>query len=80
MNIERTNDPNGIDFRKKFELEGKVIIITGGSGLIGRAFAEAVCQFGGNAVIADIPKANPNLLAGELEKKHGKKKRLPKLN
>lgn len=73
MSIERTNDPNGIDFRKKFELEGKVIIITGGSGLIGKAFAEAVCQYGANVVIADIPKAEPKNLAEQLEKKHGRK-------
>ena len=33
MEVVRTNDSSEIDFRKKFELEGKVIIITGGSGL-----------------------------------------------
>ena len=75
MNAERTFDADKIDFRKKFELDGKVIIITGGSGLIGRAFAEAVAQYGAHAVIADIPAAKPMELAGMLESKHGRKMR-----
>jgi NAD(P)-dependent dehydrogenase (short-subunit alcohol dehydrogenase family) len=73
MELIRTTDPDAIDFKKKFDLEGKIIIITGGSGLIGRAFAEAVCQFGAHAVIADIPKAEPEKLAEHLEAKHSRK-------
>ena len=69
----KTTDPSGIDFRNKFELGGKVIVITGGSGLIGKAFAEAVCQFGAHAVIADVPSASPSELAAELERRHGRK-------
>ncbi len=69
----RTTDPSGVDFRKKFELEGKVIIITGGSGLIGKAFAEAVCQFGANVVVADISAASPATLASDLERRHNRK-------
>lgn len=69
----RTTSTEGIDFRKKFDLEGKTVIITGGSGLIGRAFAEAVSQYGGNVVIADIPGALPEKFAAELERKHGRK-------
>lgn len=55
----KTTDSSKIDFKKKFDLTGRVIIITGACGLIGRAFCEAVAQFGGRVVAADIEKANP---------------------
>ncbi len=65
----RTIDPTKIDFKKKFDLTGKVIIITGACGLIGRAFAEACAQFGANVVLADIAAANPMEKAAELEQR-----------
>jgi len=37
-----------------FNLKGKIIIITGGAGLLGQEFCKAVVQDGGIAVIADI--------------------------
>ncbi|MBI3511415.1 MAG: SDR family oxidoreductase [Bacteroidetes bacterium] len=69
----RTTDPDLIDFKTKFDLREKVIIITGGCGLIGRAFAEACAQFGAHVVIADIKAANPAVKADALEKKHARK-------
>lgn len=68
--MERTTDPARIDFRQKFELTGKVIIITGGCGLIGRAFAEACAQFGAHIVLADISAAAPEARAKELQDLH----------
>jgi NAD(P)-dependent dehydrogenase (short-subunit alcohol dehydrogenase family) len=68
----RTTDPTVIDFRKKFDLTDKVIIITGGCGLIGKAFNEACAQFGASVVVADIENAQPLTYAGELEKRHGR--------
>lgn len=68
----RTIDPNQIDFRQKFELTNKVIIVTGACGLVGKAFCEAIAQFGGIVVVADIEKANPAELAKSLSEKHGK--------
>jgi NAD(P)-dependent dehydrogenase (short-subunit alcohol dehydrogenase family) len=70
--MERTTDPTKIDFRKKFELTNKVIVITGACGLIGRAFSEAVAQYGAHVVVADIEAANPARLAAELEERHGR--------
>ena len=35
-------------------LQNKVIVITGGAGLIGKAFVNAVLEFGGTAIIADV--------------------------
>lgn len=68
----RTTDPGTIDFRNKFELTDKVIVISGACGLIGRAFCEAAAQFGAHLVCADIPQAEPEKFASELEKKHGR--------
>lgn len=73
MSQERTTDPSKIDFRKKFELGGKVIVITGACGLIGRAFCEAAAQFGAHIVLTDIPAAKPEEAAKALEEKHGRK-------
>ncbi|MCC6600326.1 MAG: SDR family oxidoreductase [Crocinitomicaceae bacterium] len=68
--MKRTTDPFEIDFRQKFELRDKVIVITGGCGLIGRAFCEALAQFGATVVVADIEVAQPEEFARLLEKKH----------
>lgn len=69
--MERTTDVTKIDFKKKFDLTGKVIVISGACGLIGRAFCEAVVQFGGHVVVADIEQANPLQFANELTQRHG---------
>mgnify|MGYP003126609219 CR=1 FL=1 len=37
-----------------FDLTGKVAFITGGAGLLGRQHAEAILEFGGTVVVADI--------------------------
>ena len=70
--IARTTDPNSVDFKAKFDLNGKVIVITGGCGLIGRAFCEAAAQCGAHVVVADIPKSDPEAKAKALEEKHGR--------
>jgi NAD(P)-dependent dehydrogenase (short-subunit alcohol dehydrogenase family) len=69
----KTTDATQIDFTKKFDLTGKVIVISGACGLIGRAFCEAVAQFGAHVVCADIAVANPVAFAADLEKRHGRK-------
>lgn len=42
-----------------FDLTGRVAIITGGAGLLGRQHAEAIAGAGGIPVLADLPSANP---------------------
>ncbi|MDZ4750838.1 MAG: SDR family oxidoreductase [Flavobacteriales bacterium] len=69
----RTTDPTRIDFRKKFELTDKVIVISGSCGLIGRAFCEAAAQFGAHVVCADITLAEPEKFAVEMEVRHNRK-------
>lgn len=70
MNILRTTNPSEIDFRQKFDLSEKVIIISGGCGLIGRAFCEAVAQFGGHVVVADIAQSKPSDFAKDLQERN----------
>lgn len=47
----------------KSELEGKVVVVTGGAGLLGRAFCEGVALSGGMAVVADINPENALMVA-----------------
>lgn len=72
MEPTRTTDATQIDFRAKFELTDKVIIITGACGLVGRAFCEAAAQFGAHVVAVDIPQADPAKFAQELQARNGK--------
>jgi len=48
------------DFKSLFQLDRKVIIITGHKGLIGSAFTEACEQFGATVVGYDLPDNNIN--------------------
>lgn len=73
MEPERTTDPSRIDFKKKFDLTGKVIVMTGACGLIGRAFCEAVAQFGGSLVVGDIQAADPESFAKAISSRYGQK-------
>jgi len=64
---------DNVDYSKKFRLDNNVVIITGGCGLIGRAFADACAQFGANVVIADIIDTKPDYMAIELGKMYNRK-------
>jgi NAD(P)-dependent dehydrogenase (short-subunit alcohol dehydrogenase family) len=73
MNQKRTTDPTEIDFKKKFDLTGKTVVVTGACGLIGRAFCEAIAQFGGNVVATDIAQADPAAFAAQLQGRYPQK-------
>lgn len=66
----KTTNSSQINFKDKFDLTGKVIIITGGCGLIGRAFVEAISQFGAHAIIADVSESTAQSLAKEVNEKY----------
>lgn len=59
-----------MDYRAKFDLTNKVIVVTGAVGLVGREFCEAIAQFGGVVVATDIPLAKPEEFAALLSAKH----------
>lgn len=48
------------------QLDGQVIVVTGGAGLLGRHFCRAIARAGGVAVIADINEAAAQKAAVEL--------------
>ena len=52
-------------------LNNQVIVVTGGCGLIGRAFVNAILKHGGRVVIADVDTAKGELLCSELSSQYG---------
>ena len=52
-----------------FNLSAKTALITGGGGLLGKKHAEAIIEFGGNAIIADYNIERAKSIAQELNKK-----------
>jgi NAD(P)-dependent dehydrogenase (short-subunit alcohol dehydrogenase family) len=53
------------------DLKGKVVVITGATGMLGRQHAEAVARSGGNPVILDLNAAQAEAFARELSARHG---------
>lgn len=53
-----------------FTLKGKVIVITGAAGLLGKQHADIVAQAGGIPIVLDINRTEVEQLASDLEKKY----------
>lgn len=53
-------------------LEDKVIVVTGGAGLIGREFTRAICKKGGIVIIADLDKSASSEFILEIKNDLGK--------
>ena len=47
-------------------LNGKIIVVTGGAGFLGRTFVRAIAEHGGTAVMADIDTDATNRVAEEI--------------
>ena len=56
---------------KPKSLSGKIALITGGSGAIGKASAEKILENGGNVFLTDISQKKLNKTIQELEEKYG---------
>lgn len=56
---------------KMFSLRNKVIVITGAAGLLGRQHAEVIARAGGVPVLLDLHSETVELIAHDLEKRHG---------
>lgn len=48
---DKPTDPS---VRKQFDLSGKLAVITGGAGYLGRQFADAIAEMGGRPAILDV--------------------------
>ena len=57
--------------KSSFNLENKVVVITGGAGLIGRGFVKAVIENGGTAIIADIDEKSGSNVRDEISTELG---------
>lgn len=55
-----------MESRGLFDLSGRVVVITGGAGLLGPQHGEAVARFGGIPVLADLREEEARERAGEL--------------
>lgn len=54
-----------------FDLSGRVAVITGGAGLLGRQHASAVASAGGFPVLVDLAVAAPEAQAEQIAQSHG---------
>jgi NAD(P)-dependent dehydrogenase (short-subunit alcohol dehydrogenase family) len=53
-----------------FRLDGKIIVITGAAGLLGKKHAELVAAYGGTPILLDLYDDKVNKLAAELSEKY----------
>lgn len=54
-------------------LEGKVIVVTGGAGFLGRVFCEAICLAGGTAIVAEKNEKAGRPFAEELYNRYNRR-------
>lgn len=59
------------DVTRSFDLGGRVIVITGGAGLLGRKHADAIAEAGGTPVLADLDVEAAERHASQLRDRHG---------
>jgi len=64
--VDPQEGPIREDVATLFRLDGRVALVTGGAGLLGRRYCEALLQAGARVVIGDLDGARAEALASEL--------------
>lgn len=59
------------ELKNLFKLNGKIIVITGAAGLLGKKHAEAIAAYGGIPVLLDLSQGEVEKVANELNEKFG---------
>jgi NAD(P)-dependent dehydrogenase (short-subunit alcohol dehydrogenase family) len=59
--------------RERFDLTGRVAVITGGAGMLGRQHAAAIAESGGSPVLVDLSQEAAETAAAEIGRTHGVK-------
>lgn len=64
-------DENIYSVKSAFDLAGRVAVITGGAGLLGRKHAEAISELGGNVCLADVSQDRLDQAADHISRNFG---------
>jgi NAD(P)-dependent dehydrogenase (short-subunit alcohol dehydrogenase family) len=56
----------------RFDLTGKVVVITGGTGLLGSAYCQGIAEHGAQVVMADLAAADPEGKAKAIQTADGR--------
>lgn len=64
---------NDLSYTGQFDLKGKVAIVTGGAGILGRHFTAGLAESGASVAVVDIQEAPAQELGDALTKKYGSK-------
>ena len=59
-----------MNFTKMFSLQGKNAIVTGGAGILGKSFCEALASFGAGVAVVDIQESAAVSLAAKIARMH----------
>jgi NAD(P)-dependent dehydrogenase (short-subunit alcohol dehydrogenase family) len=72
-NAGTDNQPDEMIYRRLFELRGKVAVVTGGAGILGRHFCAGLAEFGAHVAVVDLQAEKARALAQALAERYGVK-------